>query len=163
VAPQAQQHTGADAASRMVSHRPAIMPFQRGCESFDWPCLERLQRNGLRTGCRRLVPKTARNRGVKEFSRQISPTRCCDVAGCRPIRPARLNAQSDLMKEVEGQGFDKKIFRIIIKRRRMGKDQCDEEDTLVALYERALEEAAASRGGARPARAREKAPAEALL
>src|SRR5215813_1052604 len=46
--------------------------------------------------------------------------------------------KGELMKEVEGQGFDKKVFKIVIKRRRMGKDQCDEEDTLVELYERAL-------------------------
>jgi hypothetical protein len=46
----------------------------------------------------------------------------------------------------------------------MGKDQCDEEDTLVGLYERALEETSAARGRRRPpARGREKAPAEALL
>jgi uncharacterized protein (UPF0335 family) len=48
--------------------------------------------------------------------------------------------KAELMDEVAGNGFDKKIFKIIIKRRRMGKDQCDEEDTLVELYERALEQ-----------------------
>jgi uncharacterized protein (UPF0335 family) len=62
------------------------------------------------------------------------------------------------MKEVEGNGFDKKIFKIVIKRRRMGKDQCDEEDTLVELYETAIEEKPpASPAGAR--RAREEAEA----
>src|SRR5262247_4607 len=65
--------------------------------------------------------------------------------------------KSELMKEVEGQGFDKKVFKIVFKRRRMGKDQCDEEDTLVALYERALEDKPVSRAGAR--RAREEAEA----
>jgi uncharacterized protein (UPF0335 family) len=48
--------------------------------------------------------------------------------------------KAELIKEVAGNGFDKKIFKIIIKRRRMGKDQCDEEDSLVDLYERALNE-----------------------
>src|SRR5499426_3797605 len=68
--------------------------------------------------------------------------------------------KSELMKEVEGQGFDKKVFKIVFKRRRMGKDQCDEEDTLVELYERALEEQSARspHAGAR-ARARETAEA----
>jgi uncharacterized protein (UPF0335 family) len=74
--------------------------------------------------------------------------------------------KSELMKEVEGQGFDKKVFKIVFKRQRMGKEQCDEEDSLVELYERAIEdrageEPAHSRAGAR--RAREAAPAEAAL
>src|SRR5262249_34438783 len=68
--------------------------------------------------------------------------------------------KSELMKEVEGQGFDKKVFKIVFKRRRMGKEQCDEEDTLVELYERVLEEKPGRpRAGAR--RARE--PAEASV
>ena len=74
--------------------------------------------------------------------------------------------KSELMKEVEGQGFDKKVFKIVFKRQRMGKEQCDEEDTLVELYERAIEgrageETARPRAGAR--RAREAEPAEAAL
>jgi uncharacterized protein (UPF0335 family) len=48
--------------------------------------------------------------------------------------------KADLIKEVESTGFDKKVFRIVVKRRRRGKDRCDEEDTMVALYEQALEE-----------------------
>ena len=65
--------------------------------------------------------------------------------------------KGELMKEVEGNGFDKKIFKIIIKRRRMGKDQCDEEDTLVELYERALEEKPAPEPRARRRGKREEA------
>jgi uncharacterized protein (UPF0335 family) len=65
--------------------------------------------------------------------------------------------KGELMKEVESNGFDKKVFKIVVKRRRMGKDACDEEDSLVELYERALEgppaeetsEEEASRAGAR--------------
>lgn len=65
--------------------------------------------------------------------------------------------RGELMKEVASAGFDKKIFKIIIKRRKMNEDQCDEEDTLVELYERALEEKPApSRAGA-PAHAHEDA------
>ena len=67
--------------------------------------------------------------------------------------------KGELMKEVKGQGFDKTIFKIVIKRRRMGKDQCDEQDSLVELYERAIEgrvdESASTHAGARRARARE--------
>src|SRR5262245_58623498 len=74
--------------------------------------------------------------------------------------------KSELMKEVEGQRFDKKIFKIVFKRRRMGKEQRDEEDSLVELYERAIEgrageETGRPRAGTR--RAREAAPAEAAL
>ncbi len=46
--------------------------------------------------------------------------------------------RGELMKEVASAGFDKTIFKIVIKRRKMGDDQCDEQDTLVELYERAL-------------------------
>jgi uncharacterized protein (UPF0335 family) len=63
--------------------------------------------------------------------------------------------RGELLKEVAGNGFDKKIFKLVIKRRRMGKDQCDEEETLLELYERALGEAsrAGARAGAREAEA----------
>ena len=68
-----------------------------------------------------------------------------------------LNAdRAELIKELAGVGFDKKVFKIIIKRRRMGKDACDEEDTLVEVYERALE----SGSTASRAPAREDEPAE---
>lgn len=71
--------------------------------------------------------------------------------------------KGELLKEVEGNGFDKKVFKIVIKRRRMGKDQCDEEDTLVELYERALEEEPPEpRAGAGDARARETAVQDAV-
>jgi uncharacterized protein (UPF0335 family) len=67
--------------------------------------------------------------------------------------------KSELMGEVEGAGFDKKIFRRVLKRRRMGKDACDEEDTMVELYERALEEKAASPSSEkRASRARSRKP-----
>jgi uncharacterized protein (UPF0335 family) len=68
--------------------------------------------------------------------------------------------KGELMQEVEGNGFDKKIFKIVITRRRMGKDQCDEEDTLVELYERALEEKTPEprAGAGAPAPARESEP-----
>jgi uncharacterized protein (UPF0335 family) len=46
--------------------------------------------------------------------------------------------KAELIKEVEGTGFDKKVFKIVIKRRRMSPGQRGEEDALVALYERAL-------------------------
>ena len=73
--------------------------------------------------------------------------------------------KSELMGEVEGAGFDKKIFRRVLKRRRMGKDACDEEDTMVELYERALEEKPArprARTRKRPNGAEEAGTAEAV-
>ena len=76
--------------------------------------------------------------------------------------------KGELMKEVEGTGFDKKVFRLVIKRRRMSQGQRDEEDTLVALYEQALasraeetEDEEASRAGVR-VHAHEGEPAAAL-
>jgi uncharacterized protein (UPF0335 family) len=71
--------------------------------------------------------------------------------------------KGELLKEVEGNGFDKKVFKIVIKRRRMGKDQCDEEDELVELYERALEEKPAKPRARRRGKSEEAAPAEASV
>jgi uncharacterized protein (UPF0335 family) len=65
--------------------------------------------------------------------------------------------RGELIKEVASNGFDKKIFKLVIKRRRMGKDQCNEEDALVALYELALAERPTPPGsGKRASRARGK-------
>lgn len=44
----------------------------------------------------------------------------------------------EVLKEAEGAGFDKKIINKLLRRRRVSKAQRDEEDTLLALYERAL-------------------------
>jgi len=48
------------------------------------------------------------------------------------------NDKSELIKELKGRGFEPKIFKLVIARRRKGKDQCDEEDDLLDLYERAI-------------------------
>jgi len=70
--------------------------------------------------------------------------------------------KGEVFKEAKSCGFDLKILKIVIKRRRMGKE-CDEEDTLVELYEQALEVGSTEpRAGAR-AREEEAAPsAEAI-
>ena len=50
-----------------------------------------------------------------------------------------LNEDSaELLKQIEGAGFDKKIFKAVVKRRTLSKGQRDEADTLIALYEQAL-------------------------
>ncbi|HYP38165.1 MAG TPA: GapR family DNA-binding domain-containing protein [Stellaceae bacterium] len=73
--------------------------------------------------------------------------------------------RGETMKRVEGAGLNKKIFKVIIKRRRTGKDRCAEEDMLIALYERALEEDPLEGDEAEPrARTREEAePAAAAV
>ncbi len=52
-----------------------------------------------------------------------------------------LNAdRSELMKEVESGGFEKKAFKRVI-RRRQSPDDAVQEDLFVDLYERALQSA----------------------
>lgn len=42
----------------------------------------------------------------------------------------------DVMREAKGEGFDPKIIRIVLQRRRMSKQEREERDALVATYER---------------------------
>lgn len=44
----------------------------------------------------------------------------------------------EVYAEAKGTGFDVKIMRMIVRLRRMSKDDRDEQDTLLDLYERAL-------------------------
>jgi uncharacterized protein (UPF0335 family) len=49
-----------------------------------------------------------------------------------------VDTRGHLMKEVGGSGFDKKTFKLVIKRRRMGASAVAQEDLFVQLYEREL-------------------------
>jgi len=61
-----------------------------------------------------------------------------------------LNAdKSDIYKEAKGSGFDVKVMRKLVQRRRMESADRDEQDTLLELYEAALEGGGASRVRAR--------------
>jgi uncharacterized protein (UPF0335 family) len=40
--------------------------------------------------------------------------------------------------EAKGSGFDPKIMRTIIKERKMDRNELDEQETLLAMYKRAL-------------------------
>ena len=52
-----------------------------------------------------------------------------------------LNAdKSEVYKEVDSAGFDKKIVKKVVSRRRLNPEERDNEDALVETYERALEE-----------------------
>lgn len=63
---------------------------------------------------------------------------------------AELRAdRSELMKEVKSSGFDREIFEMVIRRRRLDKSIRDNIDTLLELYEEALGMRAGS-GDARP-------------
>ena len=52
-----------------------------------------------------------------------------------------LNAdKSEIYQEVKDAGFDKKIIKKVVSRRRLSPNDRDDEDALVETYERALEE-----------------------
>lgn len=44
----------------------------------------------------------------------------------------------EIFAEAKGQGFDTKIMRKVIARRARDKDDIDEEESLIEVYERAL-------------------------
>ena len=44
----------------------------------------------------------------------------------------------EIFAEAKGTGFDVKIMRILIRIRRMDKDDLDEQETLLDVYKRAL-------------------------
>ena len=44
----------------------------------------------------------------------------------------------EVYAEAKGNGFDAKIMRQVIRLRRMDKDDLDEQETLLAIYKRAL-------------------------
>ncbi len=57
--------------------------------------------------------------------------------------------RGELMKDLAGSGFDKKAFKIVIKRRRMGSGAVAQEDLFVQLYERAIDGPAPEASSAR--------------
>lgn len=44
----------------------------------------------------------------------------------------------EVYAETKGSGFDTKIMRLLVKERRMDKDDLDEQQTLLDLYRQAL-------------------------
>jgi len=44
----------------------------------------------------------------------------------------------DAYGEAKSQGFDAKVIRQVIKERKMDKNELDEQETLLAMYKRAL-------------------------
>jgi uncharacterized protein (UPF0335 family) len=44
----------------------------------------------------------------------------------------------EVYAEAKGSGFDTKIMRVLIRQRRMNKDDLDEQETLLDIYKRAL-------------------------
>jgi uncharacterized protein (UPF0335 family) len=68
-------------------------------------------------------------------------------------------AKAELFAEAKGVGFHVKAIKTIIRRRKIGHDQVDEEDAEVELYECAIASAASD---ASRARTRETVSAEAV-
>lgn len=46
---------------------------------------------------------------------------------------------AEVYAEAKSQGFNKKILRIVVQRRKMQRNDRDEQDELVRLYQEALE------------------------
>ena len=44
----------------------------------------------------------------------------------------------DVYEEAKAQGFDAKVIRQVVKERKMDKNELDEQETLLAMYKRAL-------------------------
>jgi uncharacterized protein (UPF0335 family) len=55
-----------------------------------------------------------------------------------------------VMKEAKSEGFDPKIIRIVLQRRRMSAQEREERDALVETYEREAGGGERSRGGRAP-------------
>lgn len=55
------------------------------------------------------------------------------------------NDKKEVYAEAKSSGFDTKIMRIVIRNRAMDKDDRDEQETLVEVYERALASGSSSR------------------
>lgn len=51
------------------------------------------------------------------------------------------NDKSEVFKEARGEGFDVKTMKLQIQRRAQSRDERDEQDTLLELYEAAFEQA----------------------
>lgn len=45
----------------------------------------------------------------------------------------------DKFAEAKGRGYDTKVMREVIKRRKMDRDELDEQESILALYENAME------------------------
>lgn len=49
--------------------------------------------------------------------------------------------RKEIFAEAKGEGFDVKVLKEILKLRKQDKDERDEQDTLLDLYMRAMDEA----------------------
>ncbi len=58
---------------------------------------------------------------------------------------ALSEGKKEVFAEAKGEGFDVKVLREILKLRKQDKDERDEQDSLLDLYMRAMDDAAAPR------------------
>ena len=56
---------------------------------------------------------------------------------------ALSEGKKEVFSEAKGEGFDVKVLKEILKLRKQDKDERDEQDSLLDLYMRAMEEAPA--------------------
>ena len=61
---------------------------------------------------------------------------------------ALAEGKKEVFSEAKGEGFDVKILKEILKLRKQDKDERDEQDTLLDLYMRAMDDAEAPRAKA---------------
>ena len=54
---------------------------------------------------------------------------------------ALMEGKKEVFAEAKGEGFDVKVLREILKLRKLDRDERDEQESLLDLYMRALQEA----------------------
>jgi len=70
------------------------------------------------------------------------------------------NDKSEVYSEAKAEGFDVKVMRIVLSRRKMDSAEVFERDSLIELYERALRGNEKGAGTKRATRARAREDAE---
>jgi len=63
-------------------------------------------------------------------------------ASSRSRTRSRTEAKKEVFSEANGEGFDVKILKEIIKLRKQDQDERDEHETLLDVYMRAMDETA---------------------
>jgi uncharacterized protein (UPF0335 family) len=61
---------------------------------------------------------------------------------------ALSEGKKEVFSEAKGEGFDVKVLKEILRLRKQDKDERDEQETLLDVYLKAMENAAASRARA---------------